>query len=124
MFEDAMPPTSIASAGERRDAAERAALSYDALATIVDASGDAIISESLDGEILIWSAGAERMLGFTAVEAIGERADRLLREGSTLSRADFATKFASGGAIAPFEALFHRKDGERVPVSVTVRGLY
>jgi diguanylate cyclase (GGDEF)-like protein/PAS domain S-box-containing protein len=119
-----MPPTTIASAGEKRAATEQAALSYDALATIVDASNDAIISESLDGRILIWSAGAERMLGFTAAEAIGERIDRLLREESALPRADFATKFASGDAIAPFEALFHRKDGERVPVSVTVKGLY
>ena len=119
-----MPPTSVASAGERHDATENAALSYDALATIVDASGDAIISESLDGEILIWSAGAERMLGFTAAEAIGERADRLLREESILPRADVATKFASGDTIAPFESVFHRKDGEGVPVSVTVKGLY
>ncbi|TMG99060.1 MAG: EAL domain-containing protein [Betaproteobacteria bacterium] len=124
MFEDVMPPTSVASAGERHDATENAALSYDALATIVDASGDAIISESLDGEILIWSAGAERMLGFTAAEAIGERADRLLREESILPRADVATKFASGDTIAPFESVFHRKDGEGVPVSVTVKGLY
>jgi diguanylate cyclase (GGDEF)-like protein/PAS domain S-box-containing protein len=124
MFEDAMPPTTIATAGEKRAATEHATLSYDALATIVDASNDAVIAESLDGEILMWSAGAERMLGFTAAEAIGARIDRLLREESTLPRADFATKFASGDAIAPFEALFQRKDGERVPVSVTVKGLY
>jgi diguanylate cyclase (GGDEF)-like protein/PAS domain S-box-containing protein len=124
MFEDAMPPTTIASVGEEHAATEPVTLSYDALATIVDASDDAIISESLDGEILIWSAGAERMLGFSAAEALGARIDRLLREESTLSRADFATKFASGDAIAPFEAVFHRKDGERVPVSVAVTGLY
>ena len=124
MFEDAIPPTTIASAGEKRAATERATLSYDALAMIVDACNDAVISASLDGEILIWSAGAERMLGFTAAEAIGERADRLLREESILPRADFATKLARGDAIAPFEALFYRKDGERVPVSVTVKGQY
>src|SRR5207237_9927173 len=94
MFEDAIPPTTIASAGEKRTATEQAALSYDALATIVDACNDAVISASLDGEILIWSAGAERMLGFTAAEAIGERIDRLLPEESTLTCAAFATKFA------------------------------
>ena len=70
MFEDAMPPTTIASAGEKRAATERATLSYDALATIVDACNDAVISASLDGEILIWSAGAERMLGYTAAEVM------------------------------------------------------
>ncbi|HYT97469.1 MAG TPA: PAS domain-containing protein, partial [Casimicrobiaceae bacterium] len=103
-----MPPTTIASVGEKRAATEPVTLSYDALATIVDASDDAIIAESLDGEILIWSAGAERMLGFTAAEAIGARIDRLLCEESTMSRADFATRFANGDTIAPFEALFHR----------------
>ena len=30
----------------------------------------------------------------------------------------------SGDTIAPFESVFHRKDGEGVPVSVTVKGLY
>ncbi|HEY3179038.1 MAG TPA: EAL domain-containing protein [Casimicrobiaceae bacterium] len=119
-----MPQTSTAIAGEKRNATDRASLSYDALATIVDASDDAIISESLAGEILIWSAGAERMLGFTATEAIGDRVDRLLREESTLPRAAFATRFASGDAVAPFDAVFHRKDGESVPVSVTLKGLY
>src|SRR2546429_9293738 len=115
MFEDVMPPTSVASAGERHDAIANAALSYDALATIVDASGDAIISESLDGEILIWSAGAERMLGFTAAEAIGERADRLLREKSILPRASSATKFASADTIAPFEKGVHPKAAKGAP---------
>jgi len=55
---------------DARSRGDKAALSYDALAAIVDAVDDAIISHALDGTIVGWSAGAERMLGYTAEEAI------------------------------------------------------
>ena len=81
-------------ADDRSPAHKPATLSYDALAAIVDAVDDAIISHSLNGEITDWSAGAQRMLGFAPAEAIGHRIDRLLREGGALSRVDFASALA------------------------------
>ena len=39
--------------------------------TLVDASPDALIAMSAEGDVSFWSAGAERIFGCTGDEAVG-----------------------------------------------------
>jgi len=52
---------------ERKAQADRARL-----AAIVESSGDAILSQTVEGKILTWNAAAERLLGYRPEEAVGK----------------------------------------------------
>ncbi|MCU0568847.1 MAG: PAS domain S-box protein [Oculatellaceae cyanobacterium Prado106] len=49
-------------------------------AALLDIASDAIFVRSLDHQILYWNRGAEQLYGWTAEEAIGQRATELLHE--------------------------------------------
>ncbi len=90
------------------------------LAAIVESSDDAIISKTLDGTILSWNSGAERLFGHHAAEAIGRPitlivpADRLDEETWILDRV------RCGDRIHHFETVRVTKDGRLVNISLTV----
>src|SRR5262245_50904342 len=74
--------------GELHRAIEAQAL----LASIVESSDDAIVSKTLEGIILSWNGGAQRLFGYSPEEAIGSPIsilippDRLDEEQSILAR--------------------------------------
>ena len=47
------------------------------LAAIVDSSEDAIVGKDLEGKVISWNAGAERMFGYPAAEMVGQSITRL-----------------------------------------------
>jgi diguanylate cyclase (GGDEF)-like protein/PAS domain S-box-containing protein len=93
------------------------------LATIVETSDDAILSESLDGTILTWNRGAELLYGYAADEAIGNPVTMLAPPGREVEIADTLARIADGERIEQVETVRVRKDGSLVDVSLTVSPL-
>ncbi len=88
------------------------------LASIVEASDDAIFSRTPEGRITYWNPAAERLYGYPAAEALGQSLTMLFREkGEKLLAApeDFAE-----GSARRFDARHVRKDGALVDVAVAV----
>ncbi len=59
---------------EQRQANDALVATQRLLASIVDSSEDAIVSEDLDGILTTWNHGAEKIFGYTAEEMLGRSA--------------------------------------------------
>ena len=93
------------------------------LATIVESSQDAIISESLDGVILTWNAGAERIYGYAAEEVVGQSMAVLIPPELTEELNGILEAIRREEDIAHYETVRVRKDGQRIQVSLTISPL-
>ena len=49
-------------------------------AAVVAAIGDAVIVSDVKGNVIVWNAAAERLFGWTAAEAMGQRMDMFIPE--------------------------------------------
>lgn len=102
---------------ERRGKAEKSARR---LAAIVESSLDAIISEDMEGTIQTWNAGAERMYGYRAEEAIGKPLFMLVPEDKREEAEKLLAAVRSGRSFSGVETEHLHKCGLRFPVSVTL----
>jgi PAS domain S-box-containing protein len=92
------------------------------MATIVDSSQDAIISEDLNGVIVSWNPSAQAMYGYTAPEAIGRDARMLLPPGAP-DEVTANVNAARNGLSNTVETKRQRKDGRLIDVSLTISPL-
>jgi PAS domain S-box-containing protein len=91
------------------------------LAAIVESSADGIIGKDLNGTVTSWNHGAERLFGFTATEALGQRINELIvPEQIRAEEAEILARIKAGQAISAFDTQRQHKNGELIPVSVTV----
>ena len=87
------------------------------LAAITESSRDAIFSHDPDGVVTEWLTGAERVLGFTAEEMIGEPFERLVPEELRESERAHVARVLAGERVSAFETVRLTRDGERLEVS-------
>ncbi len=106
--------TDVTQNKRREEARERMA------AAVVDSSDDAIMSKDLEGMITAWNAGAEKVFGYTAAEAVGKAMLMLMPQDRTDEESDMLARIRRGERIDHFETVRQRKDGKRIHVSVTI----
>lgn len=90
------------------------------MSAIVASTDDAIIGQDLDGKLISWNAGAERLYQYTSREAIGQPIEMLVppeRHDEVVAYQDLILK---GERVIARDTVRRRKDGTRVHVSLTI----
>ena len=90
------------------------------LASIVQASQEAILGKTLDGVVTSWNSGAETLFGYTALEMIGGPIEVLIPPEGRADEAQVRARVAHGLGVEHYETARIRKDGTCVDVSATL----
>ncbi len=83
-------------------------------------SDDAIISKTPDGTITSWNQAAERMFGWTAAEAVGQRVTLIIPEDRRAEEDHVLASVRAGQRVEHLETIRVAKDGQSLEVSITV----
>ena len=93
------------------------------LSAIIDSSQDAIIGLGLDGRIMSWNAGSERLTGFQEDEAIGETIALILSPECITETAGVFMRTLRGESVESYPTVCRCKDGTRVHITMTVSSI-
>jgi PAS domain S-box-containing protein len=100
------------------------------LESIVEKAGDAISVTDLEGRILYWNEGAERIFGYAKEEVRGKNLVELLAPGEEKARAeekrfhrDLLTRVLGGEAVSQVEVKRRAKDGREILTGMTLSPL-
>ncbi|HWI15633.1 MAG TPA: PAS domain S-box protein, partial [Burkholderiales bacterium] len=102
---------------------KRAAAAQERLAAIVEHSNDAMVTRTMDGIVTSWNAGAARMFGYTAQEAIGRHVSFLHAPGNVPAIASANERLCRGESVAPFRSERITKDGRAIDVLTSLSPL-
>jgi len=90
------------------------------LAALVMHASDAIISKTLDGIVVSWNPAAEHMFGYSAAEIIGQSIVTIIPPERRHEEDEILGRLRRGDVIDHFETERVRKDGQRIPISLTI----
>jgi len=99
---------------------EQAELAVARLAAIVESSADAILSRTVEGIVTSWNAAAERLLGYTAAEIVGQSGAMLIPADRSDELEGLLEQIKSGEAVESRDTVRVRKDGRLIDVSLTL----
>ena len=90
------------------------------LAAIVESSGDAILSKTLEGVITSWNAGAAHMYGYAPDEIVGHNVSELIPPDRAGELEAIFGRLRRAEKIEHFETKRRRQDGSIIDVSVCI----
>jgi PAS domain S-box-containing protein len=93
------------------------------LAAIVESCEDAIVSKDLNGTIMSWNQGAERIFGYRAEEAIGNPITMLIPSGRQDEEREILQRIRQGQRVEHYETVRQCKNGSQIDVSLTISPL-
>jgi PAS domain S-box-containing protein len=94
------------------------------LAAIVECADASIISTSLDGEVLTWNRGAERLHGYTADEMLGRSVSVLVPADGVEEWEAIQEKLRRGESVNHAEMTRLTKSGDRIEVLLTISPIW
>jgi PAS domain S-box-containing protein len=100
------------------------------LESIVEKAGDAISVVDLEGQVLYWNEGAERIYGYTKEEVMGKkladflypREEKLMREEERLMH-QYMARVKKGEVVSNVEVNRQTKEGKEIITSMTISPL-
>lgn len=90
------------------------------LAAIVESSSDAIMANTLDGTIFTWNPGAEKLLGYSARDAIGRHISIVVPADRKDEVPQILEKIARSESTENYDTVRLDREGKQIAVSVTV----
>jgi PAS domain S-box-containing protein len=91
---------------------------------IVEFSDDAIIGKTLQGIITSWNAGAEKIFGYPAAEAIGMSVRMLFTPDNVGEEDRILARIARQEPVRNLESVRQRKDGRLIDISATISPIF
>lgn len=93
------------------------------VSSLVENSDQAIVSLDLDGHIVTWNKGAEKLYQYTADEALGKTSDFLTPSENRNGAQELSRKVRQDGALTHVETTRVRKDGSIVEISLMLAAI-
>ncbi len=90
------------------------------LSSIVESSEDAIIGVDMEGKVTSWNAGAERLYGYAAADAIGQDMTMIVPDEQQQEAQTWLDRVSRGNPIEVVEVNRLTRDGKGVHVSLSL----
>jgi PAS domain S-box-containing protein len=109
---------------ELAQAEEKLRRANDELRALMEASPLAIVAFDVEGRVVSWHGGAERLFGWTSAEVVGRSLDHTPPDKLDEAQRLRELVLTNGDSLSDVETARLRKDGSRVEVSISTARLH